>query len=237
MTLAKTLILASAFACGGLLLFAAVATTGEGGGRSFLPKEGEIVAIRSTHAGRYLEVSPHDGRLRATAVKATNNTALFRVMILSSSMVELLIDASRTANSAQWAKRRHWTGAAGPGSGCQCSGYSNDHGFGAYCFGWEYESQMPWCYVTEACSAEEASLKGSFGRKYADCAPLEEGYPSNFDSEYHSHSDEVLDEDGAPVDWSNVSSAWDETVRRRERTLEGACGSWLRLGCGGDRPK
>ena len=71
----------------------AVATTGDSSIRTFLPKEGEIVAIRSAHAGKYLEVSPHDGRLRATATRPVNHTALFRIMILPSSMVELLIDA------------------------------------------------------------------------------------------------------------------------------------------------
>ena len=208
--MSKKLIIASAIACGGLLLFTAVATTGDSSIRTFLPKEGEIVAIRSAHAGKYLEVSPHDGRLRATATRPVNHTALFRIMILPNSMVELLIDASRTANSAQWAQRRHWTGGDGPGSGCQCSGYSNDHGFGAYCYGWEYEMQAPWCYVTEACSATDTFVKGSFGRKYADCVPLKDGYQEDA-SEYHTRFNESFDEDGAPIDWGNVSRAWDET--------------------------
>jgi hypothetical protein len=69
MSMSKKLIIASAIACGGLLLFTAVATTGDSSIRTFLPKEGEIVAIRSAHAGKYLEVSPHDGRLRATATR------------------------------------------------------------------------------------------------------------------------------------------------------------------------
>jgi hypothetical protein len=166
----------------------------------FKPKEGEVVAIYSKHAGKYLEVSPRDGRLRATADKPTNRTALFRVMVLTAPMVDILLDAAHTANSAEWSKRRHWTGprltengtSSPDDKGCQCSGYSNDHGFGAYCFGcaprprdrgaaatvapdggvlaragarasWEYEAQAPWCYVTDGCTAQET--RGSFGRK------------------------------------------------------------------------
>ena len=44
----------------------------------------------------------------------------------------------RTANSAAWAKRKVVTE-----SGCACSGFSNDHGFGAYCFPWEDVAQAP----------------------------------------------------------------------------------------------
>ena len=140
----KKLIVASAIACAGLLAFTAISMGDSTVGNSFMPSEGEVVAIRSVHTGLFLEVSPDDGRLRATAATASNLTTLFRVMILPKPMVELLVDATHTANTAQWAKRRHWTGSSGPASGCRCSGYSNDHGFGSYCYGWEYESQTPW---------------------------------------------------------------------------------------------
>ena len=206
------LIIFTAVACSGLLLFTVFfSSDGAFGEPIFKAKEGEIVAIYSKHAGKYLEVSPHDGKLRATASTPTNKTALFRVMLLTPSVVDILVDAAKTANNAEWSKRRFWTGAqldengtSAPGDkGCQCSGYSNDHGFGSYCFGWEYESQVPWCapahaasestcpalvlsmslltpllspargrcYVTDTCSLE---TRGSFGRKFAECAMVDE---------------------------------------------------------------
>ena len=103
------LILFTAAACGGLLLFTGLFSS-DGAGPLFRPKDGELVAIFSKHAGKYLEVSPLDGRVRATAVRPTNRTALFRVMLLTGPMVDILVDAARTANSAEWSKRRHWTG-------------------------------------------------------------------------------------------------------------------------------
>ena len=144
-TRSTKLIVFTGVACAGLLIFTAV-TSSDGAAPMFKPKEGEVVAIYSKHAGKYLEVSPHDGRLRATALKPNNRTALFRVMLLTQPMFDILIAAARTANTAQWSKRRHFTGAneTDAKAGCQCSGYSNDHGFGAYCFGWEYEAQTPW---------------------------------------------------------------------------------------------
>ena len=153
MTMRAKLLVASGTACLALLIFAAVSMSDDGVTPSFLPKEGEVVAIYSKQTGKYLEVSPSDGRLRATADAPKTKgalpppTALFRVMLLSTQMKDVLVDSMRTANSATWSKRRHWTGVP-PGSnstespGCKCTGFSNDHGFGAYCFGWEYDSQV-----------------------------------------------------------------------------------------------
>ena len=153
-TLRTKLVVATGTACFALLVVF-TSLSAEEIKPSYLPKEGEVVAILSRHNGRFLEVSPHDGRLRATAQPLTKKdalppkTALFRVMLLTTPMVHMLIDSMRTANSAEWSKRRHWTGMppahnSSGDPGCQCSGYSNDHGFGAYCYGWEYEGQMPW---------------------------------------------------------------------------------------------
>ena len=143
------LLVASAVASMLLLAFAAVYSSDDPKAVSYLPRDGELVAIRSVRNGKYLEVSPRDGRLRASAASPSNRTALFRVMLLSTPMVHILVDSMRTANSAEWSKRRHWTGVppsanSSADPGCQCTGYSNDHGFGAYCYGWEYESQIPW---------------------------------------------------------------------------------------------
>ena len=57
---------------------------------------------------------------------------------------QILVDSMHTANSAAWSKRRHWTAPSDVHPGCACSGYANDHGFGSFCYGWEYEAQTPW---------------------------------------------------------------------------------------------
>ena len=172
LTRTTKLIIFTGVACGGLLLFTALfSNDGLLSEPVFRPKEGEIVALYSKHSGKYLEVSQEDGKMRATASKPVNKSALFRVMLLPPAVVDILIDAANTANSAEWSRRRHWTGprfdengtAMPEDKGCQCSGYSNDHGFGAFCFGWEYESQTPWCATaararTLACCTQTLSL-------------------------------------------------------------------------------
>ena len=221
------LIAFTAVACGGLLLFTGLASSDGTNGPLFRPKDGEIVAIYAKHVGKYLEVSPHDGRVRASAEKPTEKTALFRVMLLTTPMVDILVDAARTANAAEWSKRRHWTGprilengtANANDKGCQCSGFSNDHGFGAYCFGWEYESQTPWCYVYDGCVSQET--RGSFGRKYAECSSIDEMALTTSETDYHDTNGEAdwldarYNSDEADWDaraWENVTSDWDETA-------------------------
>ena len=133
---------------------------------AFNPKDGELVAIRSVSTGKYLEVSRDDGMLYASASAPTNSAALFRVMLLTKPVVNILVDAMRTANTAAWAERRMITE-----SGCECSGYSNAHGLGAYCYGWEYAEQAPWCYVPDTCTTKSGG-GGSFGRKFDDCLTM-----------------------------------------------------------------
>ena len=233
------LLVASTVASVALLIFAASYASDDVKLASYLPKEGEVVAVRSLYTGKFLEVSPHDGRLRATATVATNRTALFRVMLLSTPMVHILVDSMRTANNAEWSKRRHWTGVppsvnSSADAGCQCTGFSNDHGFGAYCYGWEYEAQVPWCYVSDTCTAQNTS--GSFGRKYAECIALEDGLRpltpidednNDFDMTRRPEWDhsveygipegdgtQIGDEDYNPdySAWDNQSATWDETA-------------------------
>ena len=102
-----------------LLLFAARFVREETVSHLFQPKDGEVVAIKSVHNGKYFEVSPTDGRLYATASKPQNKTALFRVMLLSRPMVDMLADAMRTTTVAKWSRRKMNTK-----SGCTCSGFS-----------------------------------------------------------------------------------------------------------------
>ena len=62
--------------------------------------------------------------------------------------------------------RPRWVPRREPG--CQCTGYKNAHGFGAYCKAWEASSQVPWCYVSTSCEARGAR-SGSFGERFIDC--------------------------------------------------------------------
>ena len=112
------LLVASAMASMLLLAFAAVYSSDDPK-VSYLPKDGELVAIRSVRNGKYLEVSPRYGRLRAAAASPSNRTALFRVMVLSRPMVDMLADAMRTTNVAKWSHRKMSTK-----SSCKCSGFS-----------------------------------------------------------------------------------------------------------------
>ena len=193
-------LVACAAACIGLVTLAGVSMREEVHTTSFVPKDGEVVAIKSLETGRYLEVSQDDGKLRANATRSTNRTALFRITLLTPTMVEMLVDAMRTTNKAVWARRKQVTT-----SGCTCSGYSNDHGFGAYCFSWEYDAQTPWCYVSDACSSQTS--KGSFGRKFEDCDPFEDDYTdeyrarqSQLETEYPSYPQEEFNWTAADPD-------------------------------------
>ena len=91
------LLAASGLTCLSLLLLAASMVREEHPARLFHPKDGEVVAIRSVSADMYLEVSPVDGLIRASAPTPDNKTALFRVMLLSKPMVDMLMDAMRCA--------------------------------------------------------------------------------------------------------------------------------------------
>jgi hypothetical protein len=113
------ILLACAVACMALLLFAARFVREETTSHLFQPKDGEVVAIKSTLNGKYFEVSPTDGKLYATASRPVNKTALFRVMVLSRPMVDMLADAMRTTNVAKWSHRKMSTK-----SSCKCSGFS-----------------------------------------------------------------------------------------------------------------
>ena len=110
---------ACAVACVALLAFAAQFVSESSNAALFQPKEGDVVAIKSTSTGKYLEVSPLDGKLYASADKPQNKTTLFRVMLLSKPMVDMLADAMRTTNVATWSRRKMVTK-----SNCKCSGFS-----------------------------------------------------------------------------------------------------------------
>ena len=71
---------------------------------------------------------------------------------------------------APWVEDRDGWGVP---SDCLCSGYNSSLGFGAYCKGWEFEGQTPWCYVASSCPA--AASTGSFGHAFFSCSKKPSG--------------------------------------------------------------
>ncbi len=184
--------IACGVACMVLLVFAVRVVREETVTHLFQPKDGEVVAIKSMQNGKYFEVSPTDGRLYASASKPVNKTALFRVMLLSKPMVDMLADAMRTTNVAKWSRRKMSTK-----SGCKCSGFSNDHGFGSHCYSWEFASQAPWCYVGDDCKGD--GLKGSFGRKFEECTSSYEFDDYSYPYPEYNAQDYNYTDPGAPL--------------------------------------
>lgn len=121
-----------------------------------------VVSIRAA-SGKYLEVHPEDGVIRATATSPGPATR-FRVHVLSTATVSALKLAA--AAMAPWSDA---SGSLHTLSGCACSGFSNEHGFGRYCHPWEDSMQAPWCYVGAEC---KGGTLGSFSRRHDDCALL-----------------------------------------------------------------
>ncbi|KAL1508348.1 hypothetical protein AB1Y20_004458 [Prymnesium parvum] len=134
---------------------------------------GTLVAIRSRQNGRFIEVSAADGMLRATANTTTPSTR-FRMATVSASTVQQLRELHD-----KFERRSHEMGREGASihtrSGCDCSGFSSEHGFGRYCYAWEAAYQDSWCYVADSCTGRSVR-KGSFGRRYDLCTSAP--YPS-----------------------------------------------------------
>eukprot|EP00966_Prymnesium_polylepis_P134128 3100416-Prymnesium_polylepis.1 len=122
-----------------------------------------IVALRSLSTGKYLEVSLDDGLLRATADSPNVARAQFRALVLGAGTVKALrIGSLKVSHAAEkWNPNVKMVTK----SGCRCSGFSNEHGFGRYCHPWETEWQQPWCYVDDACAV---GAVGSFTRKHEE---------------------------------------------------------------------
>ena len=135
---------------------------------------------------------------------------------LLSDSLDMLADAMRTANAAEWAQRKTTTQ-----SGCRCSGYSNDHGFGSYCYGWEFEAQVPWCYVTEECKSEQ--VVGSFGRKFEDCPLYDEpGYDDpGYDGNFTDWSEPYYNESEWAASWEREREYEQEYARQFDEGEEG----------------
>lgn len=122
-----------------------------------------IVALRSLANGKFVEVSLEDGLLRATAEDASSARAQFRALVLGAGTVKALRIGSLKASHA--AEKWNSNVKMVTKSGCRCSGFSNEHGFGRYCYPWETEWQAPWCYVSDTCAG---SSVGSFSRRHEE---------------------------------------------------------------------
>ena len=137
-----------------------------------------LVTIRSLHASGsgkaspYLQLSARDGLLRASAASPHEVGSVFRVLVLSSATVRALRLAA--ASRQRFSEEHEHKGRTR--SGCRCSGFSNEHGYGRFCHPWENSFQPPWCYVDGACAAAEVA--GSFGRRHEECAPWQPGQES-----------------------------------------------------------
>ena len=141
------------------------------------------VVLRHEATGHQLSFSPSDGLFFAS-----NHTApaRFRIVDVSRAMVASLYDQGQKTDLA--ALRVGLGGVKKvTRSGCECSGFSNEHGFGRYCARWENPEQDPWCYVDDVCGAPSgapnrsatlappltrfAGKRGSFGRRFEPCTP------------------------------------------------------------------
>ena len=131
---------------------------------------GEIIAFRSLHTGRYLNLDEESGQVYANAEDSSAATSQWQVLVLDADTVRMLARSARSIDS----KSEKFTGRRmRTASGCACSGFSNAHGLGRFCHPWEDQMQESWCYVDANCTS--AAARGSFGRKYETCdKPYEE---------------------------------------------------------------
>jgi len=116
-----------------------------------------VVAIRSVGAGRYLELFGADGAALAAGSSSPAPSARFRLLRVGAGTVKRLREQAAAHDTAMESLKMKTR------SGCRCSGFSSEHGFGRYCNAWETAWEDPWCYVDETCASATVK-KGSFGR-------------------------------------------------------------------------
>ena len=145
---------------------------------------GEVIALKSLQNGKYLEVHHRDGKVYATASDSHAYAAQWRVLVLDAATVEVL---AKSAQAVDYHSQRFTGRKMSSGSGCACSGFSNDHGFGRFCHPWETDDQEPWCYVNSSCRS--TSARGSFGKRYEACS-----LPNAYTDSGHFGPDEQLNE-------------------------------------------
>jgi hypothetical protein len=136
-----------------------------GGAGSISLSTGQPVALSSRSTGAFLHVSLEDGLLKAGAKSAGDKVSHFYLVpVTEATVASLRVAAAATAKLAsKWEDIKTVSR-----SGCNCTGFSNEHGFGRYCHSWELSYQDAWCYVDESC---QGGNKGSFGRRHEVCTP------------------------------------------------------------------
>ena len=112
-----------------------------------------VVAIKAVSTGKYLAVSA-DGYIRPTANSTAGKETHFRMITISASMLAML-------------RPHHQQNKASTRLGCPCTGFTDEHGFGKFCHGWESEYHRPWCYVGNDC--RHAHRDHHRPRKHQNC--------------------------------------------------------------------
>ena len=202
---------------GGLCALATLAIAGltgypGGGAGSISLSTGQPVALSSRSTGSFVHVSLADGLLKAGAKTASDKVSHFYLVpVTEATVARLRVAAAATAKLAsKWEDIKTVSR-----SGCNCTGFSNEHGFGRYCHSWELTYQDAWCYVDETC---KGGNKGSFGRHHEVCTPEPPPPPKD---EYN-YSDHMRNKNN------------EEYVGKWQAPKECPCSGWQsKLGFGG----
>ena len=109
-----------------------------GGAGSISLSTGQPVALSSRSTGAFLHVSLDDGLLKAGAKTASDKVSHFYLVpVTEATVASLRVAAAATAKLAsKWEDIKTVSR-----SGCNCTGFSNEHGFGRYCHSWELSYQ------------------------------------------------------------------------------------------------
>lgn len=164
---------------------------------------GEIIAVRSLHTDRYLQLDVETGQVFANAESCSAPTTRWQVLVLDTDTVHVLARSAAgiDARSERFTGRRMKTA-----SGCTCSGFSNTHGFGRFCHPWEDPHQEAWCYVSDNCTS--AALQGSFGRRYESCdLPIEMEGGDAIEAAFNATGMRAAETRLAPASGCNCSGA------------------------------
>ena len=163
----------------------------------FYSSSSQLVTLRTTSTlvglrKKYLHVSPSNGLVRTDGNSSGALSARWLMVSLSAPTVARLRASTALAaeNAVQWGEKKDRRTR----SGCECSGFYNEHGFGAYCSAWEEAHQEEWCYVDDKCGGGK---KGSFGRRFEVCTPRYDSY----DESMWNASAAPYADDWAPTVW------------------------------------
>lgn len=133
-----------------------------------LSRPGAPMHLRHEAAEAPLAFLPGSGLFYASNM---SSPARFRIVDVSQPMVLELYEQAQLQDRAAMQLRLGGIKVT-TRSNCTCTGFSNEHGYGRYCYPWEDQYQDPWCYVPETCGrrrTEDTGRRGSFGRKFEPC--------------------------------------------------------------------